>query len=446
MTFEKQLLVIVWILFAPFLASASALPQAPASQPLVSVGNRTISSDDLERVINSSPVATQFNTMGIVEQAQIRGRMLKNLIYSEMLYQEGLAQQVDQRESLKAEVESYRRGLLYRYYLASLRNRAAIPDAENAEIKKRLQGDGDALAATRAATVAERFADIKRRRLVELGKSEDLNTFTGPLEASPRDPQALVAKGAQIVIHLQDLVYEGESLQDVERELLLQRLDAQVEHKLIVQSAEQENLDVSAPLEAYRRDLVRQIVMKEKENAWVPDRAALQAYYDAHPELSRVAEQWQIGQIVVATREQAETLHQRILDGESLYALAKDHSIDPYGRQHAGDMGWVRPDQAPPALRNAAAGLADGQLSPVIETAKGFHILVIEGRKPGYQKPLREVAGGIRRSLILDRLARDYVELSQRYPIHWHLPKHNERNAVEDPPSTSRVENHTGTI
>lgn len=444
MTYEKLIYAAFTLLVGALSTTALATEDATSSQILVTVGNRQISSFDLERVVNSSPVATQFNVMDEVEQAEIRGRMLKNLIYSEMLYQEGLRQQIDQRQSVKSEIENYRRGLLYRQYLSSLHPLAAGSSAERAAIKQRLKGEANALAATRAASQSARFADVKKRRLLDLGKLEHLEVFTAPLSASPRDPDARLAKGDQLEIHLNDLVYGEEDLQEIDGEILLQRLDAQVEYQLIVHAAEQAGFDVSAPLSAFRRDLIRQIVMQEKEQAWVPDRAALRDYYQSHPELSRVAEQWQVGQIVVATREEAEALRQRILDGESLYSLAAEYSIDPYGRKHAGDMGWVRPDQAPVALRDAAADLPIGKISPVVETRKGFHILIVEARKPSYQKPLNEVAGGIRRTLILDRLAQDYVELSERYPIHWRLPEHRKKDAQKSKPTITREREQEG--
>ena len=48
-----------------------------------------------------------------------------------------------------------------------------------------------------------------------------------------------------------------------------------------------------------------------------------------------------VGQLVVATRQEAEALRMRILKGESLFTLAGQYSIDPAGRKQNGDMGWI---------------------------------------------------------------------------------------------------------
>ena len=407
---------------------SATLADDDGSQLLVTVGERGITAADLQRLVNSSPIATQFNTLEADQQAAIRGRMLKNLIYSELLYQEALARGVDQRPEIQAEVEAYRRNLLYQRYLLSLRGLMKASPRAGA-IATRLEGEPDALAAARAADTARRFEEVKRERTLALGSADHLRVYLAPLAADPRDPRAVVAQGDHTRVLLGDLVYTGERLEELEQEALRRRLDGAVEQQLMSRAGEALGLDLSAPLAAYRRDLIRQTLMQEKEQAWIPDRATLEAYYEAHPELSRVAERWHVGQLVVATREEAEALRERILAGESLFRLAAEKSIDPYGRQEAGDMGWVRPDEAPPALREALEGLPIDQVSPVIETPRGFHLAVVMERRPGYRKPLRAVAAGIRRSLILERIAEDYTRLSQRYPIQWHLRAHRAEGA-----------------
>lgn len=421
---SKILLSFAACLFVAATALANPGGAGGGSQVLVTVDGTGISALQLERAIRSSPIATAFNTLDEDVQAGIRGDMLKDLIYAEMLYREGLAQGVDQRPELREEVEEYRRGLLYQRYLLELQQTLDQSDTADAAVAERLKGEPDALAAARAVSRAGRFNELKKQRLLELGNKDHLRVFKAPLAAGERRADAVVARGEQLHIVLGDLLYAGEAVDDVNADELLRRLDKRVEQGLMVLAAQAEGIDVNVRVENYARDLVRQTVMQERERAWVPDRATLETYYREHPRLSLVPEQWHVAQLVTATREEAESLRQRVVSGESLYQLAADHSIDAYGREHAGDMGWVRPDQAPAALREALAQLPAGTLSPVIQTNMGFHLAIVEARKPAKRKPLQEVAAGIRRSLIRERLAEDYQELSQRYPIQWHLPEH----------------------
>ena len=100
--------------------------------------------------------------------------------------------------------------------------------------------------------------------------------------------------------------------------------------------------------------------------------------------------------------------------------------VNPYGRQQAGDMGWLRPDQAPGSITAVLQNLSNDEISPVIKTQRGYYIVTVMGRKPGSKKSLNAVADGIRRSMILDNLSKDYVALSERYPIQWHIQIHKE--------------------
>ena len=405
-------------------ASAITAEDMIGSQILVTVGERSISALQLEQAIRSSPLATQFNILDEHTQADIRGGILKDLVYSEMLYQEGLAQKIDQRPEVIHEIDNFRRGALYRRYLSSLRQSMTTSAAKDVALKRQLLGEPDALAAARAAAKSKQFAGLKAERLLTLGREQNLRVYLDRLVPGERSAETLVAEGDGLSIRLGDLVYTNEQTDQVEGAELLRRLDNRVEQELMVQAAQREGMDVRALVEDYRENLIRQTVMKERERVWVPDRAALEAYYQAHPELSRVPETWHVAQLVSETSNQAEELRRRIVAGESLYRLASEYSIDPYGRERAGDMGWVRPDQAPAALRDVLKELPVGILSPVIETPMGFHLVTVEEKKPGEQKPLVDVAGGIRRSLILEHLAKDYDVLSQRYPIKWNLPDH----------------------
>jgi len=76
----------------------------------------------------------------------------------------------------------------------------------------------------------------------------------------------------------------------------------------------------------------------------------------------------------VATREEAEELGRRLAGGEDFASLARARSTDP-SASRAGDLGLVRPEELAEPLRSAAAALAPGAHSPVLETPAGYVIL-----------------------------------------------------------------------
>jgi arylsulfatase A-like enzyme/tetratricopeptide (TPR) repeat protein len=77
----------------------------------------------------------------------------------------------------------------------------------------------------------------------------------------------------------------------------------------------------------------------------------------------------------VSTREEAEELARRLAGGEDFAALARARSMDP-SASRGGDLGLVRPQEMAEPMRSAAAGLAVGALSPILETRAGYVILL----------------------------------------------------------------------
>ena len=76
----------------------------------------------------------------------------------------------------------------------------------------------------------------------------------------------------------------------------------------------------------------------------------------------------------VADRSRAEKIAERLRAGESFAQLARAESADPSAAQ-GGDLGNVSPGDLAEPLRSAAAALAPGEVSPVLETPAGFVLL-----------------------------------------------------------------------
>ncbi|RMG29831.1 MAG: molecular chaperone SurA [Gammaproteobacteria bacterium] len=80
-------------------------------------------------------------------------------------------------------------------------------------------------------------------------------------------------------------------------------------------------------------------------------------------------------------RRRAEQLRKRILNGEDFADLARAHSEDTLSAANGGDLGWVNPGQMVPAFEEAMNRLAPGQVSPVVHTPYGYHIIQVLGRR-----------------------------------------------------------------
>lgn len=73
-------------------------------------------------------------------------------------------------------------------------------------------------------------------------------------------------------------------------------------------------------------------------------------------------------------KAKAEMIRQKIVDGESFEMLAQQYSEDP-SAESGGDIGTFRRGDLVPEYERAALGLNPGEVSPVIHTPFGYHII-----------------------------------------------------------------------
>lgn len=102
-------------------------------------------------------------------------------------------------------------------------------------------------------------------------------------------------------------------------------------------------------------------------------------------------------------RARAAAVLARLKSGEDFAKVAQSTSDDKATRDKGGDLGFIARGSAEEAFENAAFALQPGQLSDVIETGHGLHVIRLEERTPAREKPLAEVHDEIVAALRTDR-------------------------------------------
>ncbi len=110
----------------------------------------------------------------------------------------------------------------------------------------------------------------------------------------------------------------------------------------------------------------------------------------------------------LAARVRIEALRQELAGGGSFDQLARQHSDDPT-RPWGGELDTTPAGGLPEWMRAPVAKLKPGQLSPVIETPAGYHLLKLEARMPAVKIPFEEARQGIHDNLFNVR-AREAIE------------------------------------
>ena len=112
-----------------------------------------------------------------------------------------------------------------------------------------------------------------------------------------------------------------------------------------------------------------------------------------------------------SVRALAEEIQQRAEAGEDFAALAREYSQDPGTGQEGGDLGWFERGRMVQPFEEAAFALQPGEVSEVVETPFGLHIIKVEERETPTWDPER--GDEFRQQLINQRLQAsltDYVE------------------------------------
>ncbi len=98
----------------------------------------------------------------------------------------------------------------------------------------------------------------------------------------------------------------------------------------------------------------------------------------------------------------AQAALERIRGGEDFAAVAKEVSDDPGSKDRGGDLGLFPRGRMTQAFEDAAFSLADGEVSELIRTEFGYHIIRVEEHRAEKTRTLEEVETEIAREIMLE--------------------------------------------
>ena len=113
------------------------------------------------------------------------------------------------------------------------------------------------------------------------------------------------------------------------------------------------------------------------------------------------------------TRSMAQRILERAREGEDFAVLAEEYSQDTGTASNGGDLGLFGRGRMVKPFEEAAFDMEVGQVSDLVETTFGFHIIKVEAIQPERIKPLEEVADTVTEEL-LERRSRSIAEQRAR--------------------------------
>ena len=148
--------------------------------------------------------------------------------------------------------------------------------------------------------------------------------------------------------------------------------------------------------------------------------AQVKAYYDAHrSDFMVTKERYKLAQILIAVpdnaspkqvaaaRAKAEMVRKLALSGQDFATLAEQYSDDA-SKTKGGELGYFAPGEIMNQILDAVKPLKPGQISRIVRTQYGFHILKLEKHEVPGPMPFADVKRAIRDHL-LDQMTNQQV-------------------------------------
>jgi peptidyl-prolyl cis-trans isomerase D len=120
------------------------------------------------------------------------------------------------------------------------------------------------------------------------------------------------------------------------------------------------------------------------------------------------------GQDAAAVRAKAEELLKQARAGADFAALAKQHSQDEGTAPLGGDLDFFGRGRMVPEFDAAAFALEPGQISDVVQTQYGFHIIKVTEKKPATTRSLDDMRQQLTDQIAFERAQTQAGELAER--------------------------------
>ncbi|MCB4791120.1 MAG: peptidylprolyl isomerase [Elusimicrobia bacterium] len=150
----------------------------------------------------------------------------------------------------------------------------------------------------------------------------------------------------------------------------------------------------------YQENLLVELFVKDlHSNQISPSNEEVMKYYEDHKNEYDKPLEIKARHILLASKEEAQKVLDRLKAGEDFAKLAKEVSIDPISANRGGEIGPFKKGDLIPEFEKAVFPLKKGEVSDIVETQFGLHIIKKENEKTLAARPIEEAREEIKRLL-----------------------------------------------
>jgi peptidyl-prolyl cis-trans isomerase C len=207
-----------------------------------------------------------------------------------------------------------------------------------------------------------------------------------------------------------------EGLEEIARGIL--------ERKLLAQEARAAGIerqpDVARAIDRSADAILARALLEREAARLDTSDAALRRYYASHEAEFRTGPRRKARQIWVKTESEAAAALAEVKAGSPFEDVATARNIDA-AKANGGDLGWVPRGVMVPAFEDALFALGrSGEVSGIVRTSVGFHIIRVDEVDPGSLASFDDAREQVRQLMVNGAVARVTADVARRHPATIH--------------------------
>jgi len=189
------------------------------------------------------------------------------------------------------------------------------------------------------------------------------------------------------------------------------------------EDALQETLDANGLTKDSVQDNIRMYLLTKNVIANSIDISdeELKQYFEENKADYGQQEQVAASHIFLEDEETAKEVEAKLKAGEDFAELAKTYSIDTDTSEDGGDLGYISRGQMDEQFEEAAFALGKDEVSGVVQSVEGYHIIKVTGKVPAEDAVFEDVKDEVYETLLESRINGEYstwlTEKQEQYKI-----------------------------
>ncbi|NRA82915.1 MAG: SurA N-terminal domain-containing protein [Gammaproteobacteria bacterium] len=176
-------------------------------------------------------------------------------------------------------------------------------------------------------------------------------------------------------------------------------------------------------------DLLAQVTVSDEAVQVAYDENIASYQTDARRKVAHIL--IEIGDDQAVAMAKAQAILDRVTAGEDFAALAAQLSDDTFSGENGGDLDWIEPGVMDPEFEQAAFALGKGQVSGLVKSSFGYHLIKVTDLEAQVTQPFIDVAATIRQELEESEAKELFFEVQQQLAdVSFEVPENLEEAAI----------------